>query len=237
MSVCGTTQPSVLDKLLDSEAWASGLAPRLIMACPPSDFRLYKEPPDAIPGQADYGRILKFCAIEFAGNGLELRLDPAAKEHWQSDLNFRNKFAHYHASGSRKAQLAKIASIPARWALVHHCLLEAGRGSQAWETPVGKQSIAAGCFLAQWCEDESARVSGLLATASQDASDDFWLRCLQGKPDGLTAAQLSRNHATKLPHAVQAEALLERLAAQHKIIKRITKNPKNGKITTTYSLF
>ena len=236
ISVCGTVQPAVLDGLLDSQAWASGLAPRMILCCPPSEFKLYREPPEVIPEMAGYEKILQFCA-EFAGVGLELRFDDEAKKVWVDDLNFRNKFAHFHASVSRKAQLAKVASIPARWALVHHCLLEAERGSQAWETPVGKQSIAAGCFLAQWCEDESARVSGLLATASQDATDDVWLRCLQGKPEGMTAAQLSRNHATKLPHAVQAETLLERLAAQHKIIKRITKNPKNGKITTTYSLF
>ena len=112
MSVCGTTQQSVLDKLLDSEAWASGLAPRLIMACPPSDFRLYKEPPDAIPGQADYGRILKFCAIEFAGNGLELRLDPAAKEHWQSDLNFRNKFDITTQAARVKRSWRKLPAFP-----------------------------------------------------------------------------------------------------------------------------
>ena len=235
ISVCGTTQPAVLDKLLDSESWASGLAPRMILCYPPSEFRLYREPPEVIPEMAGYEKILQFCA-ELAGTGLELKFDDQAKKVWMDDLNFRNKFAHYHASGSRKAQLAKISSIPARWGLVHHVLQEAANGSQAWESQIGVPSIAAGCFLAQWCEDESARVSGLLATASQDATDDVWLRCLQGKPDGLTAAQLSRNHATKLPHAVQAEALLERLAAQHKVVKRITKNPKNGKTTTTYSL-
>lgn len=235
VSVCGTTQPAVLAKLLDSESWASGLAPRLIMACPPSDFRLYREPPAVIPGQAEYERILRFCATELAGTGLELKLSDPAKKAWEDDLNFRNKHAHFHSSGSRKAVLAKIASIPARWALVHHCLLEAERGSQAWETPVGKQSIAAGCFLAQWVEDESARVSSLLATASQEASDDFWLRALQGTP-GVTAAEFSRNHNQRLPDSKAAENLLERLVGAGKIIKKETRTPANGRITARYSL-
>ena len=235
VSVTGTSQPAVMGKLLDADAWSSGLAPRLIIAMPPVDFVLYRSPPKVIAGQAEYEDILTFCATNLDGVGLELNFDTAAYEMWETDLNTRKRHAFYNTSGSRRAHLSKIEAIPARWSLIHHVLTGAATKSPSWNNPIPIASIEAGCTLARWVEGETARVMGLLSTAGQESSDDQWFRALQAWPNGVTAAELSRYHHGKLPNSTAAEILLKRLVSMRKAGK-IDKKGKNGQTVTRYFL-
>jgi|DEB3_MinimDraft_2_1074329.scaffolds.fasta_scaffold01057_3 hypothetical protein len=216
VSITGTTQPNTLAKTLDGGSWASGLAPRLIIACPPRRKEVYSHPP---AGSDEAIKAYNYCVTKvfeaLKDSWGEVTLSPEADRVWLADLNRRERRELSTPEGSsRSAQLAKICSIPARWALIHWCFTQIMRGKPT-AGQIGVESINAGIALGSWVEAESERVLGVLAGAPADTVANAWLKTITGAgAKGIDATGLLRSHRSKKrdDYLATAEAAKEVLA-------------------------
>lgn len=243
VSITGTSQPVVLEKLLGVQSWSSGLAPRLIIAAPPRKLVPYRHPPAGREHYENYRYCITKVLDDLSGTFAELTLSPEADHIWIEDLHRRQSREYQTPEGSsRSSQLAKIRSLSLRWALVHFVFSQVMKGKPAFDCQIDKESMTAGVFLADWVERESARVVGILAKAPNEGVENIWLKTIVGAgQDGIDAGSFQRNHRSKkrpdyLENIEQAKATLARFVAKG-WVQVFDWKPPRGPVQQRYRVF
>jgi len=167
--VLGGIQPRVLVECCDPGKMASGLVPRILIACPPaSDMYWSAEEVDEQASTAWHEAVRWLRSRPFAGLDPNtcrfaphiFKLSDEAQDHY---VGFFNQISHAMsgmANESSRALASKARVVAGRLILIHHGLTLAARQATILTEPVSLDSAEAGCAWAQWFLDEQMRVFG-----------------------------------------------------------------------------
>lgn len=215
--VTGGIQPGILRRALAAEHRESGLAARLLLACPPRKAKRWTEadidPRVEAAVAAVFDRLYELRPGR-GGDGqvqpVELRLSPDAKSAWT---------AYYEAHAAEQAELtgdlaaawAKLEEYAPRLALVLHLARWAADDSSLDNgTIVDAASMNAGITLAMWFKHEARRVYDMLDESDASSKHRRLVEWLERKGGSATARQVQQGcRWLKEPGA--AEAALEEL--------------------------
>lgn len=210
VSVTGGIQPGVLRRALTPQHRESGLAARLLLACPPRRTKTWTE--DEIDPALDAelsGVFARLYALKGAKeDSLEVEpvviaLSPAAK-------GIFVKFFAEHAeeqvgeTGDLSAAWSKLEGCTARLALVLHVVENGGEGD------VTAKAMRRAVRLIEWFKHETRRVYALLAETDDQRKVRELVERIQKKGGKITPRDLQRD-SRQWPTADAAERDLEEL--------------------------
>jgi len=170
VSICGGIQPGILDKMIGSEHRDNGLLSRLLLAFPP---RRQKQWTDAsIPQEIEAGYDAHVCGLlNLKGNVFDeepspqkVRLSTEASDLFKQYVD-RNGAEQFKYTGDLAAAWSKLEEIPARLALVIHCV-RCVAGDCSDPLICDADSMRAGIELATWFKNETLRVYRRMAESS-----------------------------------------------------------------------
>jgi hypothetical protein len=216
--VIGGIQPGVLQRALGAEHRESGLAARLLLACPPRRVKRWTEADIDPRAEADLARVVDRLyglqpAVDDDGAARPsaVYLTPDAKAVWT---------AYYDAHAAEQADLtgdlsaawSKLEEYPARLALVVHFVRWAADDpTLASPDRLDADSMAAGIELATWFKHEARRVYALLDESDADRDARRLVEWIERK-GGLVTARDVQMGCRWLREPGAAEAALEALA-------------------------
>jgi hypothetical protein len=218
-AVCltGGIQPGILRRALGTEHRESGLAARLLLACPPRQAKRWTEADIDPHLEAQIACLLdRLFALQSAiGDGEPrpelVKLTPAAKTEWTA---FYNSHARELSdlSGDLAAAWSKLEEYAARLALVVH-FSRWGADDPTLQSAdvVDESSMASGVRLAEWFKHECRRVYSLLSETDEDRDRRRLAEWLDGKGGSATARE-AQQYCHWLKASGAAEAALEELA-------------------------
>jgi hypothetical protein len=167
--VSGGIQPAILQRALGNEHRESGLAARLLLACPPGKAKRWTDADIDPKTEAKLARLFD-CLFELQptqGDGGELRpklvrLSRDAKVAWKGYYN-AHAVEQAELTGDMAAAWSKLEEYAARLALVVHCARCAASDPMVMKADiVDAASMNAGITLAKWFKHEAWRVYAML---------------------------------------------------------------------------
>lgn len=219
VSICGTIQPGVFHRAIGSEHRENGLLSRILMAFPPRTPKEWTDAEVPLHAEEQYDRLigeLFNLQMDTGSDGLPkpaiVGLDDYARGVYK---DYCNETGQEQASltGDLAAAWSKLEEIPARLALVLHCVRQAG-GESVDPDICDVDSMTAGVEMARWFKNEVRRVYGLLGE-SQEKRDQRqvvdWIRTTKG---GRVRPRDVLNGRREIETAEDADKLLSTLAKQ-----------------------
>jgi hypothetical protein len=216
--VIGGIQPGVLQRALGAEHRESGLAARLLLACPPRRVKRWTEADIDPRAEANLaGLVDRLYGLQPAVDDdgaprpSSVFLTPEAKTVWT---------AYYDAHAAEQADLtgdlsaawSKLEEYPARLALVVHFVRWAAADPTLTNPDrLDANSMAAGIELATWFKNEARRVYALLDESDADRDVRRLVEWIERKGGSVTARGVQMG-CRWLREPSAAEAALEALA-------------------------
>ena len=218
VAITGGIQPAILHRALGIEHRESGLAARLLLACPPRKAKRWTEADIDPAAEAEIAELLDRLfelqpTVSDEGELLPLvvGLTPEAKAAWKA---YYNAHAQEQAdlTGELSAAWSKLEEYAARLALVVHFTRWAA-DDPTLQSPdvVDVASINAGIRLAEWFKHETRRVYALLAESDDERDRRRLVEWIERK-GGLVTAREMQMGCRWLRQAGAAEAALNELA-------------------------
>ncbi len=173
--VCGGIQPAILHRALGIQHRESGLAARLLLACPPRMVKHWTEADIDPAAEAEIARLIDrlFGLEPTVGDdgrlhAVVLGLTPEAKEAWKTYYNSHAR-EQTDLTGELSAAWSKLEEYAARLALVVHLTRWAAEDPTLASTDsVDAASMEAGIRLANWFKAETRRVYAILSETEED---------------------------------------------------------------------
>jgi hypothetical protein len=221
--VSGGIQPAILQRALGIEHRESGLAARLLLACPPRKAKRWTEADIDPSAEAELALLFDrlFDLQPLRGDDGErrpvlVRLTAEAKTAWKAYYN-AHAVEQVDLAGDIAAAWSKLEEYAARLALVIHFVRWAADNVPGTEEmphryqSVDVDSMNAGIALAQWFKHEARRVYAILDES--DAERDHrrlveWI----GRKGGIVTAREVQQGCRWLKEPGAAEAALGELA-------------------------
>jgi len=217
VSITGGIQPGVLRRLLDDDLFDSGLAARLLFACPPEAQVRWREETTSegvladVEGVFDYLWSLRMEVGENGPEPVELPLTAGAYRLMVDYVNRNGEELAAMGDDRMKAVWGKLRGVAARLALVLQCTAaasgEPGRCAQA----VDEISMAGGIRLAEWFGYEAQRLYGIWGESDGDRDRRQLVELIQRKGGAVTARELQQA-SRRCRTASDAEKALSALA-------------------------
>lgn len=217
-SVSGGIQPDILARSLTREAFASGLAARLLLAMPPREPKRWTDddvPDDVAAGYAAVVRALWALDPEAGAGGrptpFEVPLSEAARKEFAPFVDSWGERTAV-AGGNLAAAFSKLEGYAARFALVHHLVqcVAAGRDGRS---PVSAASMRAGIGLANWFADETERVYAALVEDEAARQMRELVEVVRRHGNRISPRELQRHNGRRYSTVDEAEQALKMLAA------------------------
>lgn len=235
VSICGTTQPGTLARLMTQAHKDSGLAARLLLVQP--DQRPKKWTEARIPAkelQLYIQGMRRLYSVEpqrLHSDGSyvprDLKLTEEALEMWKQFYDEHNKEA-VKLSGELSARWAKLEAYAARFALVlQHLFWAFSQGDAHAPLSIDAKSMAGGIRLAQWFAAETMRIHGVAVACSEADLRKHAINHIKHKGGKISASALSRSSSRYYP-TKSAQAILDKLVASGCGRWEISKITKNG---------
>ena len=195
--VCGGIQPGILNRALGTEHRESGLAARLLLACPPRMPKRWTEADIDPAAEADIARLVErlYELQPAAGDGERLQpvvigLTPEAKAAWKGYYNAHGQ-EQADLSGDLSAAWSKLEEYAARFALViHYVRWAAGDSTLGSVNAVDVVSMSAGIRLATWFKGEARRVYAMLGETDGDRDQRRLVEWISRKGGAVTAREV-----------------------------------------------
>ncbi|MEZ6129905.1 MAG: YfjI family protein [Planctomycetaceae bacterium] len=215
VSVCGGIQPGILNRALGAEHRENGLAARLLMSYPPRKAKAWSD--DEIP-EAQERAIEDLMAgllslqpdIGADGNSKPgiVFLDETAR---RTFIEFYNRTAQEQSglSGDLAASWSKLEEIPARLALVFHCVQQVTSSNvEPWtcDGPTMKSAVT----LAEWFKSETERIQTLLSETTEEREQRQLAEWIQQRGGVIRERDIVAGRRT-VKDVVQAGTLLQSL--------------------------
>jgi hypothetical protein len=169
VSVVGGIQPAILRRALEEgQHYEDGLAPRLLLTCPPRRARRWTEEDLSARTEESIRHLLeRLMSLAMEGDeeaGLRpgiLRLDAEARDLWISYYD-RHGLEQVDLSGAIAATWSKLEAYAARLALIHRLVRWADGTDPIPPATVEAVDMEAAVTLADWFGAEARRVYALL---------------------------------------------------------------------------
>ncbi len=217
--VVGGIQPGILTRSLTDEHWDNGLAPRLLMVCPPKRQRMWTE--DTISEETEQRveeLFAELLALDFetADDGSPRPIVvPLGREAKSLFIDYYNQHAAEQSEmNSRESSLwSKLEAYAPRFALVHHLVRVAAGERTVNRTAIDAHSMEAGIGLADWFGHEARRIYGMFGESADDRESRELVEFILTKFGGsITARELMRAKRRYRDSAEAAEQALNELA-------------------------
>jgi hypothetical protein len=239
-SLCGTIQPAVLARCLDSEAVAAGLGARFLLAMPPMKQRRWTEAEVAEDLAKQYEQLLgALHGLKLADEKKRLphtlSLSRQAKAVW---VKWFDRWCERQACSQdeQAAVLAKLEAYAARLALVHHVVTWAGAKRDDLRE-VDEESMVAGTRLAEWFAGEAWRIYATLRESEDQRRSRTLLEWIASRGGRISARQLQESLRHRYPLAENAKAALDELVkAELGHWQEVPAGPKGGQPTRHFVL-
>lgn len=219
-AILGGIQPKVLVECFDPKKFASGLVPRILIACPPvSDMFWREDEVDPAAEAAWHAAITWLRATPFVGLDANagrylprvLSLSVEAKAAYVGFFNAMELEIGQTPDENARAFMSKARVQAGRLALIHHGLRLAGEDRDL-ARDVGLASMESGIRLARWCLEEQLRVYGFGAKAHREqAAAELASKIRERFPDGATAREIQRTNWRRYENVGAAKAALVQL--------------------------
>jgi hypothetical protein len=211
VSVYGTIQPATLERILDDEAVAAGLAGRLLFAMPPKRLRRWRLAVISQDARERYESIIEALAetpLDVDENSDPVprpcKLTPEAVRLFARFYNAVNerKFA---SSDDEAAALAKIEGAALRFALVVHMVRWASADPTLQHHEcIDADSMGVGISLASWFAREARRVCVLLRRGAVESTRAVGFDLIR-QHGGVTADERRRVRRLATNHDAELE--------------------------------
>jgi hypothetical protein len=196
VSICGGIQPGILSRCLTDEHKDSGLQSRLLMTFPPRQAKEWRDDELSPETQAKYGECIQsLFDLKHDDSSGELRpatlsLSPEARELYKQYVNLTGKEqAAMH--GHLASQWSKLEEIPARLAIILHCVRQVTAGvADHWE--IDEQTMHAAINLGEWFKGETLRINRVLTLPEAEREAQQLVKWIQTQGGKITARDLSR---------------------------------------------
>jgi Protein of unknown function (DUF3987) len=216
VSVCAGIQPGNLHRALGTEHRESGLAARLLLACPPRKAKCWTEAEIDPADESQIANLLeRLYELQFAGDDevsrpVTIELTAAAKTAWKAYFN-----AHAQEQVDLTAELSaawsKLEEYAARLALVLHFIRWAANDPLLESADlVDVDSMSAGVTLATWFKGEAKRVYSILDESDDRRIQRWLIEWIERKGSSVTAREVQQG-CRWLKEPGTAEAALEEL--------------------------
>ncbi|MCA9266588.1 MAG: DUF3987 domain-containing protein, partial [Planctomycetales bacterium] len=217
VSVTGGIQPAILHRALGVEHRESGLAARLLLACPPRRAKRWTEADIAPEVESALTQIFdRLYDLQFTtdDNGVPraviVGLTPDAKEAWKEYYN-RHAEEQNNLSGELSAAWSKLEEYAARLALVIHYVRWAAYDPGLTDPDfVDADSMRAGIELAEWFKRETRRVYALLSESDEERRQRTLVEWITRKGEAVTVRETQQGNR-RFATSGEAEAALNEL--------------------------
>ena len=212
VTVVGTIQPGVLNRVLSEEHRENGLAARLLMVYPPrrvkrwTDAEIPESQETALENLID-GLSALSPDIDSQGDdkpGIVFLTDTARS----AFIDYYNQTGEEQSgmSGDLAAAWSKLEETAARIALVFHCVRQVTTGDvDAWTCD--SDSMQAAIALTEWFKNETQRIQTLLSESSDDRELRQLAEWIHSRGGAVRARDLARGRRDT-PSAEAAELKL-----------------------------
>lgn len=162
LSVCGGIQPGILHRSIGSEHRENGLLSRLLIAYPPRRQKKWTNEIISEAVEAEYdsliGRLfsLEGTIIDQDFTSTLIRLSPEATAILEEYVN-TNGAEQFQLTGDLAAAWSKLEEVPARLALVIHCVRQVS-GDTVNPLVCDAESMRIGIKIGNWFKNETRRV-------------------------------------------------------------------------------
>lgn len=242
VSVCGGIQPGILNRVLASEHRENGLAARLLMTYPPRQPKEWRD--DEIPGRVEdsWSTLLDELFSLQHDTGADgkqksalVRLSHDAQALFREFVN-QNGAEQYSMTGDLAAAWSKLEEIPARLALLLHCIRQAsGEPVDPWECDA--DSMQAAVTLATWFKNETQRIYRLLTVSPAERHLQQVVEWIERRGGVVRARDLVTGRKD-VADAQQADKLIHELvAAGYGERRYVPSGERGGRPTVEFCLF
>ena len=253
VSITGGIQPGVLHRALGVENRENGLLARLLLASPPRRKKRWSEAEIDEKAEREYANLIdRLAALEVAEDEdgepcpVVLRLTPEAKAAW---LKFYDSHATEQAklTGDLAAAWSKLEEVPARLAIVFHCVQGAVAASPAkpWtsdspvaqsSTDVGAATMEAAIRVTEWFKREVRRVYAILSESDEQREQRELVERVVSEGGSITARELMHSCRRYRPTEVAEEAIDMLVSAGLGKWEDVSPSEKGGRPTRRFVL-
>jgi hypothetical protein len=217
VSVSGGIQPAILHRVLGTEHRESGLAARLLLACPPRKAKRWTDADIDPAREAEIARLVdRLYELEptLSDDGalcpVVIGLTADAKADWKAYYNAHAQ-EQVDLAGELSAAWSKLEEYAARLALVIHFTRWAADDPILQSADLlDAASIAAGVTMAKWFKHEARRVYALLAESDAQREQRRLVEWIERKGGSVTPRDVQQG-CRWLREPGEAEAALEEL--------------------------
>ena len=218
--VLGGIQPSILAGLADPGRMASGLVPRILLACPPVRTSFWTEDVISPTASADWSSAISWLRTRpFLERGLDgvhvpytVKLTPEAKSIFVTFHNSVGFEMEASKDDNSRSFMSKARVNCGRLALIHHALANACAGGHVSQL-ASAASMLAGVSWARWCLDEQLRVYKLGSGLFVKEACDYLVGAIRDRSEGatVTVREVQNLSRKRYPRASAAKAAMSRL--------------------------
>ena len=240
--VCGGIQPGILTRAISAEHRENGLLARLLLAYPPRQPKQWRD--DEIPqADEDAFRDLLTELFKFGPDtGADGNPKPAIVDLSDEARSIVKDYVNSHGdeqaglTGDLAAAWSKLEEIPARLALIIHCIRHAfGDPVEPWSCDA--DSMRAGVTLATWFKNETERVYRLLAEDKDDRNLRQAANWIEQRGGTIRVRDLVSGRRD-IKTVAEAESLLHQLEkAGFGFWKQVPAGELGGRATMEFTLF
>jgi len=243
VSITGGIQPAILNRSLGNEHRESGLAARFLFSYPPRVQKRWTEKEIDSEIADDYatvvGRLTELePLLDRNGNPYPrpLQLSNDAHRRWTKYYNSHNE-EHAKLTGELSAAWSKLEEIPARLAIIIHCVRQV-QGNKTLANPdvVDDATMTAAIELTEWFKREARRVYAMINQTEDDRARQEFIRWIQSNGGAVTPRDVQRSQ-WKRETSTEAEEQLNDLAArQLGKWEHVPSNGQGGRPTRKFCL-
>jgi len=215
--VTGGIQPGILQRVLGEEHRESGLAARLLLACPPRKAKRWTDADIDPKAEAElmrlFDRLCDLRSIEIEDGETKpvlVRLDAKAKAAWMAYYN-THADEQVDLTGDLSAAWSKLEEYAARLALVIHLVRWAANDPVLTNVDIlDADCMNAGIALTTWFKGEARRVYAMLSESEVGRDQRRLIEWIERKGGSVTQREVQQG-CRWLKESGAAEAALDGL--------------------------
>ena len=196
VSICGGIQPGILARCLTNEHKENGLQSRLLMTFPPRQPKQWRDDELSPATQLAYSNCIRDL-FELQGDDSSgeckpatLKLSPAARALFKDYVNKTGR-EQSAMQGHLASQWSKLEEIPARLAIILHCVQQVTTGVVDYWTIDGP-TMQAAINLGEWFKNETLRIGRILVEPEVIREARHLAMWIQAQGGRITARNLCK---------------------------------------------
>jgi len=209
VSICGGIQPETLSRCLTKEHRDNGLESRLLMTFPPRQAKEWRDAELSPTTQSMYSDCVRDL-FELQGEDdkpATLKLSSQARSLFKAYVNLTGQ-EQSAMHGHQASQWSKLEEIPARLAIILHCIQQVTSVvTNHWE--IDAETMQAAITLGEWFKSETLRIGRVLVEPEQQRSAKHLAKWIQEHGGKITARDLAKHRRDIVDSDVAESKLIE----------------------------